>query len=298
MKLKTPTKAQSLKFISNRSRAFTLIELLVVIAIIAILAAMLLPALASAKLKAQKASCLNNLRQLALAGSLYTTDFQKFFAYNNGGTSLWMGTLLDYYAKASNIRLCPSAGTNTTYFGPTGANKNGRADTAWNWYGSATNWQGSYQVNGWLYNFPDLVNNPPTFKSSGLPPGVSGMVPLIFQKESQVTSPSQTPMFADSTWVDGWPGEQDHPSSDFNDAYANLTGGEAGMGRLTIQRHWGKPSTASGKIPSGTKLTGRSGVIVGFYDGHSEPVKLDALWTLTWHRNWNQAATLAPLQTP
>jgi prepilin-type N-terminal cleavage/methylation domain-containing protein/prepilin-type processing-associated H-X9-DG protein len=128
------------KITRNESSAFTLIELLVVIAIIAILAAMLLPALAKSKAKGQGISCLNNGHQMMLAWHMYVADNQERLPeafgpeswvegnldFNGANRSNWdinqdlaRSPLWTYCGKNAKVWKCPADSSTVQYNGVT-----------------------------------------------------------------------------------------------------------------------------------------------------------------------------------
>jgi prepilin-type N-terminal cleavage/methylation domain-containing protein/prepilin-type processing-associated H-X9-DG protein len=89
------------------ANGFTLVELMVVIAIIAILMALLMPAISRAKAKANQISCLNNMRQLTLAATMYANDHDEEFPARRIPTNAWPHKLKPYYVNWQIIA-CPS----------------------------------------------------------------------------------------------------------------------------------------------------------------------------------------------
>ena len=87
--------------------AFTLIELLVVVAIIAILAAILFPALAQTKEAAKQTACLSNSKQLALGALLYAEDCDEVLPPTQNGSFVLWPDLINPYVKNARVRVCP-----------------------------------------------------------------------------------------------------------------------------------------------------------------------------------------------
>lgn len=242
-------------------RGFTLIEFLVVISIIALLIAILLPALGAASNAARSSVCLATTRQQTIAHNTWLVDNDgRFMAWSANGYFEWVSQIAEYTSSEDGIFLCPDADVWVALPG-IGANRRGSATTAWSEGGITA----SYGMNGFLYDINDGTGNPSNF-NGGDTPGSKDYWWGSYM--SQVKNPTEVPFTTDSFWMVGWPEDTDVPPPN-------------GLGELVT----GPPGGGSGNNTFSRFLFDRHpGVTtnVSFVDGHSEAVTAKGLYELKW----------------
>ncbi len=244
--------------IINRQRAFTLIELLVVIAIIALLMAILMPALQRVRKQARGVVCQANIKQWGTIFAMYTDDNNGYFPERRSGGNAygrWMDSMREYYITTEDVRCCPSATKLANPTGQVGADIYGGTFMAWGklWAtaGRTVGYYGSYGMNGYLYMpVGDAVYGKPTNR---------------FWKTTNVKGAGNIPMFFDCWLWCAWVDDTDAPPD--YDGERKPTDRDS-INRFCMDRHDGFVNGA-------------------FLDYSVRKVGLKELWTFKWSRVFN-----------
>lgn len=198
----------------NIKKGFTLVELLVVISIIAILLAILMPALNKAREQGRTIVCRNNVKQWGTMLSLFATEnndrfMRGFYRDENGKSCMWMITLRKYYSDINKIRLCTKASSKFVSEVPSMVTN---PFTAWGVYGEGTykltSWPdgippwgekglyGSYGINNWIHNPLDTDLNQSNDKNDRS----SKYYINDYWRTIYAKNPHMIPAFGDSVW--------------------------------------------------------------------------------------------------
>jgi len=257
---------------------FTLIELLVVISIIALLIAILLPALGRARDSARDMQCLANQRGFGQSYAAHVAD--------NRGAPIpvfrkddhWTEVVEQYQSDTDAGFACPNAdqpdeGASSGY-GNSGNNRIGGRSDAWRFerdvFAKINDGQiiGSYQINIWAQDWSQVLDSGRTV--FGLPENKS------WQGGAVEGPASEIPLWADGIWHNSAPRDTDKPPSREPDGRP----ASPLMARYLIYRHAGQ------------------GVNAVFADGSARLIPLSAMWSIRWHRDFKTKSDVAISYSP